>query len=248
MPVEFPKIGARERHSEQIYWVMVDWIAETEAQPGDRLPNENELAERFAVSRPTMREALRVLEYSGLVESRRGRNGGLFAGQGATPQVIGAIRTLFIIGNRSRENLFEARTIVEVGVARAAATRITDEQLATLAESIEQMSHGASSEDVRAANDLFHMTIVEAVDNDILRAIMIALMSLFNEVAAPAPDDTETHDLRLQNHRAIYEALASRQPDRAADAMNRHLDTMESRAILLDGISNKPSPANNGTA
>jgi GntR family transcriptional repressor for pyruvate dehydrogenase complex len=234
MPVEFPKIGHRERHSEQIYWTMVDWIAETEAQPGDRLPNENELAERFAVSRPTMREALRVLEYSGLVESRRGRNGGLFAGQGATPQVIGAIRTLFIIGNRSRENLFEARMIVEVGVARAAALQITDEQLALLAESIEQMTHGANSEQVRAANDLFHMTIVEAVDNDILRAIMIALMSLFNEVAAPGPDDPETHELRLKNHRDIYEALASRQPPRAAEAMHRHLTTMEARAILLD--------------
>jgi GntR family transcriptional repressor for pyruvate dehydrogenase complex len=226
MDDSLPRIGSKERHSEQIYWAMVDWLAKTDAHPGTRLPNENELAVRFGVSRPTMREALRVLEYSGLVESRQGRHGGLFAGQGAVPQVIGAIRTLFIIGNRSRANLYEARAIIEVGVARVAATRITGEQLAILADAIAELEADDSIETVKRTNSTFHMTIADAVDNNIMRAIMVALISLLNEMASDAPGDPTRQRHGLAGHRAIYDALRRHDPDAAAAAMTDHLNAM----------------------
>jgi GntR family transcriptional repressor for pyruvate dehydrogenase complex len=226
MDDSLPRIGSKERHSEQIYWAMVDWLAKIDAHPGMRLPNENELADRFGVSRPTMREALRVLEYSGLVESRQGRHGGLFAGQGAVPQVIGALRTLFIIGNRSRENLYEARAIIEVGVARVAATRINDEQLAILANAIDELERDDSMETVKRTNSTFHMTIADSVCNNIMRAIMVALISLLNEMAPDTSGDPERQRHRLEGHRAIYEALLHHDPDGAAAAMSAHLNQM----------------------
>ena len=187
-----------------------------------------------------MREALRVLEYSGLVESRQGRNGGLFAGQGAVPQVIGALRTLFIIGNRSRENLYEARAIIEVGVVRAAATRIADEQLAILAAAIDELEADESIETVKRTNSTFHMTIADGVGNNILRAIMIALISLLNEMSPDTSGDPERQRHRLEGHRAIYEALRRHDPDAAAAAMSEHLNEMITRrepAKSLSGAS-----------
>ena len=228
-----PRIGGRERHAEQIYWAVVDLIAESRVQPGERLPGEMELAEQFGVSRPTMREAIRVLEYSGLVESRRGRNGGLFVGQGAIPQVIGALRTLFIIGDGSRDNLREARQIIETGVARLAASRISDEQLAILAQTIEQMATVQTVESVRDANDRFHLTIADACGNDILRAMMIALNTLHNELVHHTPDEFSTFDLKVTGHRQVYAALERRDPDAAAAAMADHIQTMARHSDAL---------------
>jgi DNA-binding FadR family transcriptional regulator len=231
-----PRIGSRERHSEQIYWVMVDWLAESEAQPGERLPSEAELAEQFGVSRPTMREAIRVLEYAGLVEARRGRNGGLFIGQGSVPQVIGALRTIYIIGNRSRESLREARAIIEVGVTRLAATRITPEQLSILAATIERMTNDQSIESIRASNRLFHLTIADASGNEIMRSIMIALHSLLGEMGGKhAPDEYETFALKTEGHRAILAALTEGNPAAAAEAMSVHLETMAEQSRRLYG-------------
>lgn len=206
---------------------MVDWLAKSDVRPGDRLPNEHELAERFAVSRPTMREALRVLEYAGLVESRQGRSGGLFAGQGAVPQVIGAIRTLFIIGNRTIEDLYETRAIIEVGIARAAALESTAEQRATMAEAIEIMERNEAPGAVRQGNTLFHLTLAESVHNEILRTIMVALISLLNELSPDHIHFTpEQITLRTDGHRAILDALERRDPEGAAAAMAEHVREM----------------------
>jgi GntR family transcriptional repressor for pyruvate dehydrogenase complex len=238
MDTSLPRIGSKERHSEQIYWAMVDWLAKIDVHPGTRLPNENELAERFGVSRPTMREALRVLEYAGLVESRQGRHGGLFAGQGAVPQVIGTLRTLFIIGNRSREKLYEARAIIEVGVARVAASRITDEHLVILANAIDELEADDSIETVKRTNSTFHMTIADSINNSIMSAIMIALISLLNEMAPDTSGDPDRQRHRLEGHRKIYEALLHRDPDAAAVAMSEHLNEMITRKApvqVLDG-------------
>lgn len=222
MEETLPRVGGKERHSQQIYWAMVDLLAKADYRPGTRLPNEIALAERFAVSRPTMREAIRVLEYSGLVESRQGRNGGLFVGSGALPTVMGAIRTLFIINNRSSDNLYEARTLLEVGIARLAATKISDEQLERMAESIARVEADSALAVARESNQVFHLTLAESAGNEILRAIMQALISLHHEMGP----NSATTSSGLEGHRAILDALRRRDPDAAATAMTDHLQEM----------------------
>ncbi len=231
---QLPQIGGRERHAEQIYWAIVTWLSENDLRPGERMPGEVELAERFAVSRPTMREAIRVLEYSGLVESRRGRNGGLFVGKGAIPQVIGALRTLFIIGDKSRANLREAREVVEAGVARLAASRITEAQLAILKQSLDQLAADKSVESVRKSNNDFHLTIAEASGNDMLRGMMIALHSLHNELVQHTPDEIEAFELKLSGHRHIYAALKKRDSDAAGKAMVEHIQSMRRHSLAKE--------------
>lgn len=234
-----PKIGGRDRHSSQIYWAMVDWITSSNARPGDRLPNEAELAERFAVSRPTIREALRVLEYSGLVTIRRGRNGGTFIGDGALPQVVGALRTLLLFDKGTITHFFEAREILETEVTRLAAKRITSEQLAILAGTMQSMERDLSIDAVVEANTVFHMTIADACENTILRAMMHALTNLLNELVRHAPNDQETVDLKLEGHRPIYDALARQDGDAAADAMRWHIRSMYDNVVATGRIAER---------
>ena len=234
MDHELPAIDGRERRPEQIYWAVVNWISATHARPGDRLPNEAVLADRFRVSRPTIREAIRVLEYSGLVEVRRGRHGGLFVGTGAVPQVVGALRALLLFDQTSLKDLFDSREVLEVGLVRLAAERATVADLAVMAASIRQMETDHSVEGVVSANTTFHLAIAEASGNAILQAMMRAMTQLLNELVRHAPDDAATVALKLQGHRAIYAAIADRDPEAAAIAMRDHIRAFQ--AVHCDGV------------
>lgn len=227
------RIGRQDRHSSQIYWAVVDWVIAAGFRSGDRLPNEAQLAEQFGVSRPTLREALRVLEYSGLVEIRRGRNGGTFIGQSALPQVVTALRTLLLLDQASASHFFEARSILETEVARLAATRITEQQLQILDGTLAVLEEDHSVEAVVSANTTFHMTIADACGNSILRAIMHALTHLLNELVRHVPNDQQTVDLKLKGHRPIYEALERHDACGAAEAMHDHIETMFIHAMKI---------------
>lgn len=219
-------VGRRARHPEEIYSAIMDWMIEKKAKPGDRLPSENELSTHFGVSRTTMREAIRILEHSGLVTVRRGRFGGMFVGSGAVPQVVAAIRTLLLFDQTTPQSLFEAREVIEVEVTRRAAEQITDEQLEMLESSIIAMKSDYSADNVVDANAKFHLTIADACNNSILQAMMTAIINLLQEIAVHESGDIETVDLKLEGHRDILAALRQRDSDAAANAMRLHVQSM----------------------
>jgi DNA-binding FadR family transcriptional regulator len=185
-----------------------------------------------------------MLEYSGLIESRRGRHGGLFVGPGPIPHVIGALRTLFLLGNRSIEQMYEARSILEVGIARLAARHISDDQLHELDQSIELMAQSDSSEGVRKANSLFHLTLAEASDNDILSAVMNALISLLNEMTPrDVHYDRDAIALRVGNHQQILDAIRRGDEDAAAAAMSEHVSAMTEQRRIRGELQLSSPPA-----
>lgn len=227
-------VGNRERHPQQIYWAIVNWITANGARPGDRLPHEAELAEQFRVSRPTMREAIRVLEYSGLVEVRRGRNGGLFVGAGGIPQVVSALRAFLLFDRSSLRDLFHSREVLEVELARLAATRVTTADEEAMLTAIDQMRISSVAEAVVSANTAFHLAVADAAGNTVLRGMMQAMTQLLNELVRHAPDDYSTIALKLQGHVAIYEAIRARDPEAAAAAMREHIRSFQ--RVHCDGI------------
>jgi GntR family transcriptional repressor for pyruvate dehydrogenase complex len=216
-------VGRRERHPQQIYWAIVNWISANGARPGDRLPHEAELAEQFRVSRPTMREAIRVLEYSGLVEVRRGRTGGLFVGAGGIPQVVSALRAFLLFDRSSLRDLFHSREVLEVELARLAATRATAADREAMLSAIRQMESASAAEAVVSANTAFHLAVADAAGNTVLRAMMQAMTQLLNELVRHGPDDHATIALKLQGHRETYDAIVTTDPDAAAEAMRDHI-------------------------
>ncbi|MDQ3695722.1 MAG: FCD domain-containing protein [Chloroflexota bacterium] len=234
MAHQLSPVGSQERHPHQIYWAIVNWISANGARPGDRLPHEAELADQFRVSRPTMREAIRVLEYSGLVEVRRGRTGGLFVGAGGVPQVVGALRAFLLFDRSSLRDLFHSREVLEVELARLAATRATAADHAAMRTAIRQMESSAAAEAVVSANTAFHLVIADAAGNTILRAMMQAMTQLLNELVRHAPDDHATIALKLQGHLAIYDAIVAGDADAASEAMRDHIRAFQ--RVHCDGV------------
>ena len=188
--------------------------------PGEKLPTERDLAQRLQVSRLSVREAIRVLEVEGYVETRRGATGGIIIlDRGLEEQRIGPyIREML---PRMIE-IFEFRSAVEPEAARLAAARRTDEHLARLQEANDQIDRSLETQRFRLADSQFHLGITDAAQNAWMRE---AVERARSAVWMPA-DPLYEHVFRTAtaHHGQILEAIRARDGDAAARLMRDHLD------------------------
>src|SRR3954449_1359534 len=122
-----------EEAAEQI----ADGVRNGRLRVGDRLPGERALAAQMEISRPTLREAIKVLVTAGVLEVRRGADAGMFVATDVVPADL--VRERFDLRRGEVAAVVEARRLVEPGVARLAAERATESDLAALERSIEAM-------------------------------------------------------------------------------------------------------------
>jgi GntR family transcriptional repressor for pyruvate dehydrogenase complex len=195
-------------------------------EPGDALPPERELMLQYAVGRSSVREALRMLESRGLIESRG--NGAFVVAEPRNPFADG-LGMLLADGQTDLQQLFEVRRLLEGQIAGLAAERRTDAQLAALEASIEAMSAGLGSEDSYITADIeFHMVLAAATGNRFVAHLMHAVRdqlraafgTVFHVPGSPASSVSE--------HRAIAEAVNARSPERARELMNEHIGRVQS--------------------
>src|SRR5260221_7719837 len=144
-----------------------DAILEGRIQVHEGLPTEQELAAKFDVSRPTIREALKRLAAQNLIRSRRGPTGGTFVNQPSREEarlmVANAARLLVSMGAFALSDIAEARQEIELVCCRLAARRRTDEQLAAMAGEIEQQRDSSLTHEEFFASDVrFPRTLLEA--------------------------------------------------------------------------------------
>lgn len=198
-------------------------------RPGDRLPAERELAERFDVSRPTLREALDDLAARGLVASRPG--GGHFIadilGSAFSPPLI----ELFANHDMALFDYIAFRRDLEGLAAERAAQHGTDADHAVISGIFDRMEAAATKRkpDAEAALDAeFHMSIVEAAHNVVMLHMMRALYDLlvrgvwYNREAVYAVNAKRSQ--LLDQHRAIRDAIHARDPQAARAAVEAHMD------------------------
>lgn len=204
-------------------------LVEEGRRPGDRLGTEQELAERFGVSRPTLREALRLLEAAHLIHVARGRAGGIFvartAADGLGRTVSESVRLMLADEAVSLDELLDARLVLEVQLAGRAAERADATVVRRLEAAIaDATGHLPGTTAFDDADARFHAELAEAAGNPLLRA----LAGWTSEVLLP----TSTADLGtaldgetvLAQHRAIVRAVARGQRRAAERAMHEHLD------------------------
>lgn len=215
--------GTRKLY-EQVSDSLADAIGRGAYRPGLRLPTERELAEEFAVSRPTIREAMLALQLRGLVEARHGSGIYVLEQPMAVPKPsheenIGAFE------------LLEARALIEGETAALAATVITDPQLEELGGILEQMAQeNEGDQKGEEADRRFHLAIAAATGNPALSSVVENLWDL--RYRAPACHETLSRARRkgmkprLDTHRAVYDALSVRDPQAARTAMRRHLEAV----------------------
>jgi len=208
-------------------------IERGELTPGDRLPPERELAVQLGVSRPSVRAGLRSLAAIGVLQTRHGA--GTFITDG--PPTLGSEPLSFLaaLHGFTRDEMFEARRALEVGVAGLAAERATDDHIATIAEEVTGMF--ASLDDAHAflIHDIrFHRAVAAASGNPILASLVEMVSALFYDQRRK----TITHgrDLKqsAQAHRNIYHAVRAHDAKRARAAMSEHL-SLAQQAQALEG-------------
>ncbi len=206
-----------------------------EFNPGDKLPPERELAEMFGVSRPSVREALNILAVAGLVESYQG--GGTVV-KSLIETTTGPPLSELIKAERERAlDVIEVRKCMEAWTAYYAAQRALPEDVRRLESIVAEMERNLgvtkSSQDLDAN---FHIVIAQATHNVVwlhmMQSIFDAMKEFQQGVWRAVYLTEEDHRLLYRHHRAVFEAIRDRDPEKARDEMLTHLTFAEQRSSV----------------
>jgi DNA-binding FadR family transcriptional regulator len=196
-----------------------------ELREGAHLPPERMLATQSNVSRGSVREALRILQAEGLIETRPGRNGGPVVRK-PDGESLERPLTAFVRSRSIRlQELVEARLAIETAVARLASDNRTEQDLETLASINERIANAATREERIEANVDWHIALGRASHNELLAAIMYAVSQATYSVTstdayAAVPGIRE---LTVDSHESIRKALEERDADAAERRIRRHI-------------------------
>lgn len=207
---------------------LLDLFTSGSIAPGTRLPPERQLAASLEVGRSAVREALAALEILGIVDVRPG-SGTYLRGTASEllPQTLG---WGVLLGERKTAELLELRSGLEIYVARLAADRLDDDELAILGRHLDRMRR--SVDDLKAfvkADLAFHHQLADAAGNGVLLDLLQVVRALLRIWADRAVRDVSHARTALAEHEAVYHALRNRDADAAASAMATHMATASAR-------------------
>ena len=227
--------------SERLYERIVSQIEQRieagDLKVGDRLPSERELAEQFAVSRTAVREAVKALRQKGLVEILPGR--GTFITNGTSDTVRSSLDMLIKMGStKGSGHMVEVREILEPEIAALAATRITEEYIATMQEAVNIMDTALDNVDLFVEADLdFHLALAEGTQNPIIPILVDSIIDLLRKQRKRIGLTTGGLQRGQVHHKKILDAIIRRDPQAARQAMQDHLRQVrdDSKASSADG-------------
>jgi GntR family transcriptional repressor for pyruvate dehydrogenase complex len=199
---------------------------------GDRLPSERDLAAQMRISRPTLREAVKVLVEAGVLEVRRGQSGGIFVASEVVPREL--LHSRQEIRFSEVAGVLEARRLLEPRVAQLAAVHASEEDFAAMARTIERQRELAASEDFLRNEDLFlqldlkfHVAMARATRNATIVALMRSLLrqlEIARDMAMHAP---LVPDWTIQIHERTLAAVRSADFALIDEVMDEHLAELE---------------------
>ncbi len=196
-------------------------ILEGNLAPGDVLPTERELAQAFGISRGTLREAFRILEREGLIETRPG--GGRFLSKNLT-KAEDTKRILENIERATIMELLEAREIFETGIVELAAMRATEQDIAEIESALERWGTiDSDSDDPVNPDQAFHLSIAKATHNVVLVNLIDLHMDLLQKTLTKTVDIPGRKSEVYKEHDAILQAIKEKDPAKAKAALLHHL-------------------------
>jgi GntR family transcriptional repressor for pyruvate dehydrogenase complex len=197
-------------------------IEKGELKPGDRLPAERDLAQQIGVSRPTARAGLRSLAALGVIESRHGA--GSFITAGPPKLASGPLGLMAALHGIGREDMFEARLVLEVGAAGLAAERATGHHVAAMAEEVTGMFASLGDPHAFLVHDVrFHRCLAAASKNPVLAALVEMISELVYEKRRLTVERSRDLKEAAEMHRRIYSAVRDHDAARARHEMTAHL-------------------------
>ena len=251
------KAGSKGRVSEVIAGRIKKQITDGRLAVGHKLPAEREMARQYKTSRVSVREAYRSLEEMGLLNIRRGAEGGAFIIEADHEPVRRSLSLVLGLGKTSDQELAEARMLLEPPIARLAALRAGPEDIAKLEDALLNEEHEAkkSAKDFRPTGGQFHRALADCARNLPLVVLMNALADLTAESVSDLDARIRTRHRRknLEFHRQIFEAIRRRDDVGAYTLMVRHVgdiqgrvDRVRARCGDMEAPRRGPRPRANG--
>ncbi len=219
-----------QRVSDEILQQIREAVLAGKFQVGDRLPNERTLAEQFAASRTSVREALRGLQQEGVVYTKKGVHGGAFVADLDHRLVSRSFQTLLQLRKISINHIAEVRLIFEPEAARLAALRATPQDLKELEEVIEKMSSLVEAGNPPHLFDLkFHKLVARAADNPILEMLADSMLEVASQVITGLHPSLEVLRHVVRRHLQVFEAIKNKDGDLAFSLMSDHIVDVQRR-------------------
>ena len=200
-------------------------------KPGDRLPGERDLAHELGFSRPSVRSGLEALESMGVVVSRRGA--GTFIADGPPDLGTEPLSLLASLHHFTPNEMFEARLVLEVGIAGLAARHAGAEHLAAMAEETTEMFASLADPAAFLRHDVrFHRAVAAGCGNRVLAALMEMVAAQFYELRKETVQNARDLRESAEMHRRIFRAIRARDEGAARLAMTEHLQKAQHAQTL----------------
>ncbi|PKP81991.1 MAG: FadR family transcriptional regulator [Alphaproteobacteria bacterium HGW-Alphaproteobacteria-18] len=225
-----------QRLFEEVYNSIRRDLMRGKLKPGDKLPSERDLAEQLGVGRPVVREALRALENSGMLELRKGVSGGAFIRQGDGRAVSRTVNDLVFLGKLSLDQLTEARSYLLDQAVRLACARGTDADFAALDANVERMRVAIEAQAVEASiSEImdFYALLGTAAKNDVLTVIIGSLSEIIAQILLALRPEHLTDLVAMR--REVLDKIRQRDADAASAAMAAHMAVLHAYVVQKSG-------------
>jgi GntR family transcriptional repressor for pyruvate dehydrogenase complex len=205
----------KKRYSDQVAEHIQGRILKEHLEIGTGLPSEQELSEEFQVSRSVIREALRILEISGLVSIKKGPTGGIFVSNGYHKPLKKTIDNLVTSGEVNLDHLFDVRLLIEPYIAEQAALNADPEAIKKLKDLIKDSSLHMDEPLYLKKNNLdFHLLLAKASGNPLLSILIESVFEILIDLSLDFIDLPQEQRF-YGYHKKIYEVIAQKRPEEA---------------------------------
>ena len=206
--------------------------------PGHRLPPERDLAEALAVSRPTLRQALRALQIMGVIKARQGSAS--YLADSASDIMRVPLEFALALKNVAKTDLFDTRRTLEVELASLAAERRTDDDLQAMRQTLREMEKAMGDPEAWCRSEpQFHSCIVQAARNGVMATIIEMLSQMLMESRKETVRLLLDYPSSYRSHENIYVEIEKQDSTTAAKMMAEHFALMEMRARQCNRV---PTP------
>lgn len=208
-------------------------ILNGELKKGDKLPSERELSELMNISRASIREALRVLENMGVIESIHGE--GNFVCMNSDKSLLQPLSMMFKLNNGKYQDIMELRRVLEIESTRLAASRCSNLEcieLVNIVEKMEEETYGKCRNDILVELDKkFHNKVASISKNCLIESLFNTASMLFEKFIEDARSEIIQNDfadkLLFTQHKMICDAIINKEVKLATSAMKDHMNYIE---------------------